>query len=351
MSILGSIMLLGIACQKNNPLSETLEIKLEGPGAIVASCDTSLLTIPYRVCNAETGAPVNSPSLTASAEESWVIVDSVTAKAVHVRVVANYEPSSRMTRLVLSHKGADQVVVNLSQKSNPEYRLDESLSFNFNLKEASAWRVVCDVQPSTPGSWYHYDLMTKQKYESYADTKAFMDAQFFDMTQYRVTYMLTYGYDLPYTYFMRKGDQELMVTGLDPETDYVAVAYAMTPAPTFASRVFTKPIRTGVIPESGPNFSISVDGSSVTVTPDNDARTYITFICEESVWLKYSSPVAIAQDYIEDLGTDVGSYSRKGVSRMDYSSDMVRGKTYWVFAFGHLGNKINTDISYMSFQY
>lgn len=351
MSILSSILLLGIACQKNSPVNGALKIEVEGGNAITSSCDTSLFTLKYRVSGVENGLPVASPSLTAQPDESWVAVDSVTAEAVYVRVVANYEPESRMAHLVLSHKDAEPCVMTVSQKSNPEYRLDESMSVAFDVKEASAWRVVCDIIPSARNSYYHYDLLTRQKYESYADTKAFLDAQFFEMTQYRVTYMMTYGYDLPYTYFMRKGDQNMTVTGLDPETDYVAVAYAMTPAPTFASKVYTKPIRTGAIPESGPYFSISVDGSAVTVTPDNDARTYITFICEESVWRKYSSPVAIAQDYIEDLGTDVAFHSRKGASRVDYSSDLEKGKTYWVFAFGHLGNKINTDISYMSFQY
>lgn len=351
MSILGSIMLLGIACQKNNPVKETLKIEVEGGNAVTSPWDTTRLKLSYKVCESGSGKVVDSPFLSASSDESWVVVDSVTARVVYVKIVANYEPESRMGHLTLRHDGADPLVMTVTQKSNPEYRLDETLSMSFSVKEASAWRVICDVIPSTQNSYYHYDLLTRQKYESYADTKAFLDAQFFEMTQYRVTYMMTYGYDLPYTYFMRKGDQNMTVTGLDPETEYVAVAYAMTPAPTFAKKVYTKYIRTDAIPQPAPNFFISVDGAAVTVTPDNDARTYITFICEDSVWRKYSSPTAIAQDYIEDLGSDVAFYSRKGVTRVDYSSDLVKGKTYWVFAFGHLGNKINTGISYMSFQY
>lgn len=222
----------------------------------------------------------------------------------------------------------------------------DGVTFDITVSEISAMGATISVVPSDQTTLYYFDRVTKEAYDAYkGDDEQFMQ----DMVEYLREYCEESGTSLVSA--ISVGDDEFSYTGqLTPDTEYYAYAFVVDAHLNPGSKLTLKAFRTNEAEQSNNTFTVSVNGSTVTVTPTTQDPYFWDIVPSETYVGK--SDEYIMNDLITYYAGEgyLDYYIVQGVDSYDFSGFLQSGKSYKVYVFGYEGAP-TTDLFEYEFTY
>lgn len=280
----------------------------------------------------------------------------VLTKTVRLAVAENDSESSRAGKVTLSIKGAEPVSISVIQKANPDYVVNNQVSFTLDAVDATETTVVFTVAPNIDDVYYYYGFFPAKDYDSFASGEEFVKSTVSDMKAYADRYEQELGTKFNLKNYLFKGYRSTTQSSLDPATDYCLVAFDLTPGWGYSGKVAVHRFKTAAIPASSSSFELSYDKSKgiAWVDPTESASGRFSFgIAPRSVFESYKAPSVLVSNFVENQGSALPLYSvsdgGRGLPLYQYS-DIEPGTEYVLFAFLY-NNSRATDIAWLEFQY
>ena len=230
-----------------------------------------------------------------------------------------------------------------------------ALTFTIQLSNITSSSVYMAVTPSNNIDTYFFDVVPQSVMAHYATPEAFA-------TDYVSQLISLYEqYDLVFADALSKGADawQYKLGDLEPNTEYYAIAFGVTPEGTITTKVTMESFKTLEPTPSGPSdnvLSVSVTrvtatGALVNVTPSNN-DTYYFDVIEKSAIDEFGSPLDFALDYIVKLKNTCEAYGytlaealSSGPDEMSYDGFLSPNTEYYAFAFGATANcSITTEV-------
>lgn len=234
-----------------------------------------------------------------------------------------------------------RVIVEEFRTGTPEM-LDIEFAIDY---EITGNRVKMSVTPSMEDKYYYYDIMKKSDLESSGMT---MEAMFQKMISTYVDNGTSTGMTVEETVseICSRGAAEYEYKAIDPETEFVGYAFAVSESGLICSAIASKEFKTGDVNPSENQISLIVEGVSSdranisVVTTNTDP--YVLIIDKASNW----EPFATDQEKIDELFSgrhDLERYVRNG--NADGSiKDLTPETDYLVMAVGYFAGRPTTDL-------
>lgn len=210
---LSALAILGLASCQPDPETPAPEIKL-GQTAVSLLAEGATESIAYLVEN-----PVEGEKIAVACEADWLTVDSSKVRTLSFTAPINNTGEVRSAEVTISYKGAESVVVNVSQG-----KLDNPLSIE--ITEVTATEVVFSVTSTNPDLTWLPAVVSKEYDDYYTDEQ---------MVETDIEYLIYTAENQGMTLenllemVLAKGNLEDVYFGnLDPETDYVLYVYGLS---------------------------------------------------------------------------------------------------------------------------
>ena len=220
----------------------------------------------------------------------------------------------------------------------------ESKAFKIEVSNISGTKASVAVTPVDAEAAYYWNVVEAEALVGlnndsiYLSIKENMDA-YIEMYAY-------YGYDLTYADFLDKGASNYDFTGLNPETDYVVIAFKADEATGMGfGGVARKEFKTGVVEQSNLTFDVQVGESSIAISPSNeeDSWDYYLLTAEDfaTEWNSDKDELAAAYfDYYGDYYAGPGEYE---LGFQDIVDAFEQAGDYVLLLWG-VDGVINTEI-------
>ena len=364
------------ACEKT-PL-ETVDSKINVSGKVVTvEASEGSFTVSYDISGAaqgreaevsfdsewlslyveESGDDSGDKSGETAAVETGTKSDKlVLTKTVKIAVAENDSESSRAGKVTLSVSGAEPVSISVIQKANPDYVVNNQMSFALDAVDATETTVQFTVAPNIDDAYYYYGFFPAKDYDSFASGEEFVKSTVSDMKAYADRYEQELGTKFNLKNYLFKGYRSTTQSSLDPATDYCLVAFDLTPGWGYSGKVAVHRFKTSAIPASSSSFKLSYDKSVgiAWVEPTELSSGRFAFgIAPLSVFESYKAPSVLVSNFVENQSSGLSLYNasegRRGLPLYQYS-DIVDGTEYVLFAFLYNNSKVS-DIAWLEFQY
>ncbi len=228
---------------------------------------------------------------------------------------------------------------------NGEGNGDSDMTFEITVSDITTSGATVTVVPSDETSLYYFDRVTKEVYKTFDNDKAFMEAMIENLRQSceesgaSLASAISVGED-GYTY---SGD-------LTPATEYYIYAFAVDAKLNPNSSLALEPFTTLEAQSSANTFTVSVNGSAITVTPsNNDQYFWDLILTEECQGVSDEVIMQTLIDFYKDEGY-LEYYLVRGVDTFDYNQSLTAGVSYTVCVFGFEGMP-TTELTKYTFTY
>ena len=236
-----------------------------------------------------------------------------------------------------------------------------ALTFTIQLSNITSTSIKMEVTPSNDTDTYFFDVVPQSVMAHYATPKAFVADYISQLKAIYEQYEMSLGEILsqgPDSWEYQEGN-------LNPNTDYYAFAFGVTPEGVITSEVALESFKTLEPAPAGPSdnvLSVSVSqvtatGALVSVTPSNN-DTYYFDVIEKSAIDEFGAPIDFALDYIvklkntcEAYGTTLADALSSGTDSFSYDGYLTPNTEYYAFAFGATADCcVNTSVVLVPFK-
>lgn len=284
------------------------------------------------------------------------VISSAGILKVRVNVKENDSASSRTGKVFFKLKGAKTVSLSVLQRANPDYIVNNQMSFSLDVTEITESTVKFTVAPNIEDSYYYYGFFPTTEFDRFPTPAEFVASTVADMKAYAEKVEEKNGFKFNLKNYLYKGYRSTTQVSLVPSTDYYLLAFDLTPGWGYSGRVSTKKFRTSDVPPSSGAFVISYDQKKgiVGIQPTEFASGKFGICLATAKDLAaYKSPRGLVSKYVEDMGYDLNLYNvvdgYRGLPVSQYS-DIVDGTDYVAFAFLYNNSKIS-EIAWLEFTY
>lgn len=306
--------------------------------------------------NSEGGAKTSALAETGSKPDAEDETSGADILQVRVNVKENDSASSRTGKVFFKLKGAKTVSLSILQKANPDYIVNNQMSFSLDLTEIMESTVKFTVAPNIEDSYYYYGFFPTAEFDRFPTPAEFVASTVADMKAYAEKFEEKNGYKFNLKNYLYKGYRSTTQVSLLPSTDYYFLAFDLTPGWGYSGRVSTKKFRTADIPPSSGAFVISYDREKgvVGIQPTELASGQfgIGLATAESL-ADCKSPRGLVSKFVESMGYDLNLYNvtdgYRGLPVSQYT-DIVAGSDYVAFAFLYNNSRIS-EIAWLKFTY
>lgn len=346
-------------------------------GGILSSCNDKIgtdaapeyhpvITVPKSILSvpaAETGetvgytledAPEGSVATVVS-DSKWVEVTSVSGSEAVLVIKENTAQEDRTATVTFSFKGAKDAFMVVMQAAAAQKEKS-----HFEIKVSNITTVGADITvvPDSQISWL-YGVVTKDEYEVLG-AKGYIEARLKQIDD-----MIKIYPGVSLENFLAVGTVNSTANTLNDATDYYATAFDLTKDKKSSGVVALKEFRTKAAARSSNKIAVTMGGSVLKCTPSVTSDTYLCDVVAKDIWDEYSTPKAIAQDYVLTMKSYgyLETNLRSGTYTEDQKDYLVKGKEYVAYAFGYRyirgetsgsiadGSGITTDVFSCSFVY
>ncbi len=336
------------ACEKTSA-EETFDTTIQVAGGNVVKTDAAASTLDLSVTVTGDHA---SEEITAGCSEDWISTGSKAedggtvskvagsqTRTISLEVAENQSDGSRTATVVLGMEGAKDVKVTVIQSANPDYVVNNQLTFTLDVNDIKETTAMFTVAPSMSDTYYLYAFVTAAEYGKYSSGKAFVEATVAQIKEYAQGYEEKYGTPFSLKSRLYKGYISTTASGLTPDTDYCLVAFDLTLNWGYSGNVAVCKFKTGKVPPSSDAFTITYDENTgiLMFTPtETTTGSFGIGITTAEYWDNAKAPSVVVDSYIES--SSFSSYSVADGGRgfpLKYYSDMESGKEYVGFAFSY----------------
>lgn len=306
--------------------------------------------------NSEEDAKTSALAETGSSPDAENVISSAGILKVRVNVKENDSASSRTGKVFFKLKGAKTVSLSVLQRANPDYIVNNQMSFSLDVTEITESTVKFTVAPNIEDSYYYYGFFPTTEFDRFPTPAEFVASTVADMKAYAEKFEEKNGFKFNLKNYLYKGYRSTTQESLVPSTDYYFLAFDLTPGWGYSGRVSTKKFRTSDVPPSSGAFVINYDQKKgiVGIQPTEFAsgKFGIGIATAESL-ADCKSPRGLVSKFVEGMGYDLNLYNvvdgYRGLPVSQYS-DIVDGTDYVAFAFLYNNSKIS-EIAWLEFTY
>lgn len=220
-----------------------------------------------------------------------------------------------------------------------------------NVQSKTAW---VDIVPETNDFSYYLGVIPvkefEYKYSSNANLCVGVDAEL------KASWEKYFKEDMPFSDFaLCNGSYLAPFYELEPETEYYAFAFPYDDKDRPVDKVVKVKFFTKVYKESDINFSVTLDGSQITVTPTNNDPYYWEWDDRETIENDYFTPKVFyycCLEMYEQFGfmDTVLSQGQDGEDMAPYYEKMNPGDQFYLVAAGY-SDGTNSDLHVYSLTY
>lgn len=352
------------ACEKapSDVIDSSIEVEKK---VVTVEASAGDFTISYGISGAAQGkeAEVSFDSEWLSLSVGDVESEDAGSKAVsafpnHVKVLVaeNDSESSRAGKVTFSVGGAESVSVSVIQKANPDYVVNNQVSFTLDAVDATETTVLFTVAPNIDDAYYYYGFFPAKDFDSFASAEEFVRSTVSDMKAYADRYESELGTKFNLKNYLFKGYRSTVQSDLDPATEYCLVAFDLTPGWGYSGKSAVFRFRTAAVPASSGAFSLKYEKSTgiAWVEPTELASGRYSFgIAPRSVFDTYKAPSVLVSNFVDSQSSGLSLYSvsdgGRGLPLSQYT-DIEPGTEYVLFAFLYNNSRVS-DIAWLEFQY
>ena len=306
--------------------------------------------------NSEEDAETSALAETGSSPDAENVISSAGILKVRVNVKENDSASSRTGKVFFKLKGAKTVSLSVLQRANPDYIVNNQMSFSLDVTEITESTVKFTVAPNIEDSYYYYGFFPTAEFDRFPTPAEFVASTVADMKAYAEKFEEKNGFKFNLKNYLYKGYRSTTQVSLIPSTDYYFLAFDLTPGWGYSGRVSTKKFRTSDVPPSSGAFIINYDQKKgiVGIQPTEFAsgKFGLGIATAESL-ADCKSPRGLVSKFVEGMGYDLNLYNvvdgYRGLPVSQYS-DIVDGTDYVAFAFLYNNSKIS-EIAWLEFTY
>ena len=306
--------------------------------------------------NSEEDAKTSALAETGSNPDAENVISSAGILKVRVNVKENDSASSRTGKVFFKLKGAKTVSLSILQRANPDYIVNNQMSFSLDVTEITESTVKFTVAPNIEDSYYYYGFFPTAEFDRFPTPAEFVASTVADMKAYAEKFEEKNGFKFNLKNYLYKGYRSTTQVSLIPSTDYYFLAFDLTPGWGYSGRVSTKKFRTSDVPPSSGAFVINYDQKKgiVGIQPTEFAsgKFGLGIATAESL-ADCKSPRGLVSKFVEGMRYDLNLYNvvdgYRGLPVSQYS-DIVDGTDYVAFAFLYNNSQIS-EIAWLEFTY
>ena len=272
--ILALIALVAIvACQKEPATTPNAVIEVETT-ELTFNDRGETKSLSYTIKNS-----LNGESLTASTEAEWVTI-SVEADKLNITASGNYDDAERTAEVTLAYKGAENVILTLSQG-----RITAEKPIEVELVDYDATTITISVLTADPTTTWVPMVTYKESWDYYKGNEN-------DIFQADLEYFeyLADMNDISLSDFLSSivgtgSEESIRITKLEPETEYVVYVYGISLEGERTTDIIATHVKTEPPHEGDITFEFSVKEEDFileyTVTPSHTGVDYFCGIMSE----------------------------------------------------------------------
>lgn len=303
--------------------------------------------------DSEEDAKTSALAETGSNPDAENVISSADILKVRVNVKENDSASSRTGKVFFKLKGAKTVSLSILQKANPEYVVNNQMSFSLDVTEITESTVKFTVAPNIEDSYYYYGFFPTAEFDRFPTPAEFVASTVAAMKAYAEKIEEKNGFKFNLKNYLYKGYRSTTQVSLIPSTDYYFLAFDLTPGWGYSGRVSTKKFRTSDVPPSSGAFVISYDQKKCIVGIQPTELAFGKFgICLATAkdLAECKSPRGLVSKFVEGMGYDLDLYNVAdgyiGLTFSQYTDDT----DYVAFAFLYNNSQIS-EIAWLEFTY
>lgn len=345
------ILFLAFSCQK-----QSSPIQLEDS---VLQLSTSLVSADYvgseHSVNYILKGERKDIVLQARSEQDWIQNIQIEEGVLSFTLTKNESAQDRTGKIELFAEHCQSAIIHVLQS---KYNTIEDVFHEFDLKvsDISSSSAVLEINPVDPSASYMCMTVPTQQYDSVGE-EDFVKSIIAQMEQLASIYGISPSEFLYEGYFNSK-ENNAQVSLMD-NTQYYLLAFKLAfnenNKPSSCGKVELVSFRTKPATQIGMDFTLSMSGKTLTVEP-NASYTYICDVTTKEIWDEYSSPEALAREYISVMRSYgvLNNYIYKGkqsISFEEISSD--NATQYVAYAVGYRDDPddrgLTTAVKYIEF--
>ena len=262
-----------VACQKEPATTPNAVIEVETT-ELTFNDRGETKSLSYTIKNS-----LNGESLTASTEAEWVTI-SVEADKLNITASGNYDDAERTADVTLAYKGAENVILTLSQS-----RITAEKPIEVELVDYDATTITISVLTADPTTTWVPMVTYKESWDYYKGNEN-------DIFQADLEYFeyLADMNDISLSDFLSSivgtgSEESIRITKLEPETEYVVYVYGISLEGERTTDIIATYVKTEPPHEGDITFEFSVKEEDFileyTVTPSHTGVDYFCGIMSE----------------------------------------------------------------------
>lgn len=262
-----------VACQKEPATTPNAVIEVETT-ELTFNDRGETKSLSYTIKNG-----IQGESLTASTEAEWVTI-SVEADKLNITASGNYDDAERKAEVTLAYKGAENVILTLSQG-----RITAEKPIEVELVDYDATTITISVLTADPTTTWIPMVTYKESWDYYKGNEN-------DIFQADLEYFeyLADMNDISLSDFLSSivgtgSEESIRITKLEPETEYVVYVYGISLEGERTTDIIATHVKTEPPHEGDITFEFSVKEEDFileyTVTPSHTGVDYFCGIMSE----------------------------------------------------------------------
>ena len=163
----------------------------------------------------------------------------------------------------------------------PQPKPEKEVTFEISVSDVTAQEATVSVVPSDTSKVYYYGVIQSAYAAEYESMDALADSVMFYLKE-EIDYYADYGYVIPFSYYLDKGNASYEFSGLTAETSYTAFAFvADTVNVKHVGKVAVKAFTTEEVPNVNLSFELAQSDTAIWFLPNNDEITYLPLIVDK----------------------------------------------------------------------
>lgn len=220
--------------------------------------------------------------------------------------------------------------------------------FDISTTKIEASRVAVDIVPDNNDFYYLFGVVQAELFETLGQNAFVGQCDYFAKETYKILFETTSLDKFPE--WMYRGAYDEVHHGLEPGTRYIVYAYPYDGINPVTDKFTKIDFTTPESKKSDNTFSVSADGSVISVTPSNGDPYFFDYCIEDELKDYFSSIDYFFRKTI-DVYWEYGfldNFISRGPDKediKDYYPDLADGDIFYMGISGY-DNGITTDVSY-----